>query len=191
LKNYYHGSFDNNEQEARKIFQFCKEMGIETIVSEPKPEAMPLLDKLTAEYGINLAIHNHPKHPNRPNYLHWNPHEVMKMIKGCNPRVGACADTGHWVRSGIDPVEALKIYEGRIIALHLKDLNEKDLKAHDVPWGTGVTDIKAVLKELKRQNFSGVMSIEYEHNWDNNMSDIKKCIDYFKKTATEMGVLAF
>jgi len=34
-------------------------------------------------------------------------------------------------------------------------------KEHDVPWGTGVSNVQGVLSELKRQNLKGVISAEY------------------------------
>ena len=47
--------------------------------------------------------------------------------------------------------------------MHLKDMNEfNNLEAHTVPFGSGVLDAEALLGELKRQNFSGVLTIEYE-----------------------------
>ena len=107
----------NNEQKAREVFEFAKDMGIQTVVSEPPLEAIPMLDKLCQEYKINLAIHNHPK-PSR----YWNPDTVLKACQGRSKYVGACADTGHWVRSGLDPVECLKKLDGRIKSLHFKEL---------------------------------------------------------------------
>src|SRR5690606_14641597 len=99
------------------------------------------------------AIHNHPK----PSH-YWNPDQVLAAISGASPRVGACADIGHWVRSGLDPIECLKKLEGHIIEFHMKDLNEKGVEeAHDVPWGTGVSNIAGVMKEMKRQGFKGVV----------------------------------
>ena len=53
-------------------------------------------------------------------------------------------------------------------------------------WGTGILDVKGMLKELKSQNFKGVFSIEYEYNWENSVPDIKECIQYFNKTANEI-----
>jgi sugar phosphate isomerase/epimerase len=32
--------------------------------------------------------------------------------------VGATADTGHWLRSGLDPVACLKILQGHITSAH-------------------------------------------------------------------------
>ncbi len=172
----------NNEAQCRKVFDFAKDMGIETIVSEPPEEAFDLLDRLCQEYKISVAIHNHatPTH-------YWNPDTVLKVCHGRSKWLGACPDTGHWVRSGINPVEALKKLQGRIISLHLKDMNEfGSLDAHCVPWGTGKADIKAILAELDRQNFKGVFSIEYEYNWENSLPDIRQCVAYFNKVASEL-----
>ena len=85
------------------------------------------------------------------------------------------------MRSGIKPVEALKVLRGRIISAHLKDLNEFGVRnAHDVPFGQGKADMKAVLDELKAQGFQGNLSIEYEHNWDNSLPEVTQCVDYIK-----------
>ena len=161
-----------------KLFEFAKAMGIQTIVSEPAPEQMPLVDKLANKYKINVAIHNHPQ-PSR----YWNPDAVLAAIKGCGKRVGACADTGHWVRSGLCPLESLKKLQGHIISLHFKDLAEKSPKTHDVPWGSGISNPAAMLAELKRQGFKGVFSIEYEHTTPHLMCDVQKCACYFNHAA--------
>jgi sugar phosphate isomerase/epimerase len=158
-------------------------MGIETIVSEPPEDAFDLVEKLCDEYKINVAIHNHPN----PSH-YWNPDTVLKVCNGRSKRIGACADTGHWMRSGINPVEAVKKLKGRIISVHFKDLNEfGNLTAHDVVWGTGKANTGAILAELAQQNFKGVFSIEYEYNWLNSMPEIAGCISYFERTASELG----
>ena len=167
---------------ARKLFEWAKAMGIETICSEPPPSALPTIDKLCQEYGINVALHNHPK-PSK----YWNPDTVLSAIKGLSKHMGACADTGHWMRSDIDPVEALRKLEGRIVSFHFKDLNKYGRKgAHDVPWGTGKGDVRAMLAEVHRQGFKGVFSIEYEHNWDKSLPEMAKCVEYFESLAVEL-----
>lgn len=175
----------------RQLFEFAQSMGIETIVSEPPPADMALVDKLCEEFKIAVAIHNHPS-PSP----YWNPEAVLKAVEGCGKRIGACADTGHWVRSGLDPLECLKKLQGRVISLHLKDLNtrvpagiesfqafKKDKKRaplpHDVPWGTGACNVFGCLAELKRQNFRGMFAVEYEQNWDNSMPEIEESADAF------------
>lgn len=170
-----------DEAEARKSFEFAKKMGIKTITAEPPQDAMKMVDKLANEYEINVAIHNHPK----PSH-YWSPETVLEAIKGCGKRVGACADTGHWTRSGLDPLECLKKLDGHVLACHFKDLNEKSPKAHDVVWGQGVNQAKALLEELRRQKFAGPLMIEYEHNWGKAMPELKECIRFFRKTMQEM-----
>ena len=127
-------------------------------------------------------VNNHPA----PS-TYADPKTALKLIKNCSKRIGVCADTGHWVRSNLKSVECLKQYAGRIIQLHFKDVPEARKKAHDVPWGTGIGDIKGQLVELDRQGFSGIFSIEYESHPDNPTADVQKCIEYFKSVVKELG----
>jgi sugar phosphate isomerase/epimerase len=188
----------NDEAKSRHVFEFAKKAGIDTLVAEPPDDAMDLVEKLCKEYNIKVAIHDHP----RPSH-YWNPDTVLANIKGRSPLLGACADTGHWLRSGLDPVECLKKLEGRVICLHFKDLvpedaqgagdnsvakKHKEAKAmHDVPWGTGVGNVKAQMAELKRQHFHGAFCIEYEYHWDNSLPEVAECVKWFNKTASEMA----
>jgi sugar phosphate isomerase/epimerase len=167
---------------GKKTFDFAKDMGIETIVSEPGEGDFPKLDELCTEYEINIAIHDHPK----PSH-YWNPDTVLKVTKGLSKRIGACCDTGHWPRSGLNAVECLKKLEGRIISFHLKDVNKTGNDAHDVPWGTGINNVKGMLEEIHRQGVKAVFSIEYEYNWDHSIPEIALCVAYFNKVATEIG----
>ncbi len=188
------------EAESRKVFEFARKMGIDTLVAEPEPAALDLVEKLCKEYNMKVAIHNHPK----PSH-YWNPDTVLEAVKGRTPLMGACADTGHWLRSGLDPVECLKKLEGRVICLHFKDLVPEEPKAqgeaaakkkkkkseskamHDVPWGTGVGNVKAQMAELKRQGFRGVFGVEYEYNWDNSVPEIAKCVEFFNATCADLA----
>ncbi|MBI4326195.1 MAG: sugar phosphate isomerase/epimerase [Chloroflexi bacterium] len=176
--NYGVVGLPNDEQECRKVFGFAKKLGLRAVTSEPSAAAMDLIEKLVKEYDIAMAVHNHPKRANDPNYKFWDPNYVLSLVKDRDPRLGSCADTGHFVRSGLKPVEALKTLKGRIISSHLKDLHQFSPGGHDVPFGTGVSDIPAVLDELKQQGFEGNISIEYEYNWDNSVPDIAQCIGF-------------
>ena len=143
---------------------------------------MDTVEKLCKEYNVRVAIHDQPK----PSH-YWNPQNVLDAIKGRSPLLGACADTGHWVRSGLDPVECLKTLQGHVFCLHFKDLNEKSRTAHDVPWGTGVSHAKAMMTELKRQGFHGAFCVEYEYHWDNSSPEIAECAKFFDQTCAELA----
>jgi sugar phosphate isomerase/epimerase len=183
MTNYY-AQVDTDEAAARKTFEFAREMGTETIIAEPPAEAFDMIEGLCDEFAINLAVHNHPRSPQSK---YWRPENVLEVCQGRSTRIGACCDTGHWVRSGMKPVDCLKKMEGRIISLHLKDVGQWGKpEARDVPLGTGVADYANVLRELHRQNFQGVMAIEYEHQSPQLMDEVAACIDFVEKTAATL-----
>jgi sugar phosphate isomerase/epimerase len=163
-----------DEKEWNEVFAFAKAMGIQVITAEPKREHWDIVSKLCDKYQIKVAIHDHPK----PSH-YWHPDSVLVAIKGRSPLMGSCADIGHWVRSGLDPVECLKMLKGHVLHSHFKDLNEKSPDAHDVIWGTGVSNVTGVLAELKKQNFKGMFSVEYEYHWDNSVPEVKESVKFW------------
>jgi len=183
LLSCYMAELPNDEAVARKKFEFAKDMGVEYFVSEPAPAAMDLIEKLCDEYGVSLAIHNHPK----PSSVYWNPEKIVEVTRGRSKRLGACCDTGHWVRSGLKPVDCLKLLEGRIVGFHLKDVDQfGKVDAVEVPWGTGKSDIAAILKEIRRQRIEPAFAIEYERQGD-TLPALRQCIAFYEKTAVELG----
>lgn len=180
-----------DEAASRKIFEAAKKLGIDVLVAEPEVHdkmeelgpVMDVVEKLAKEYSIKVAIHNHPG----PKNFYWNPDTILIAVKGRSPLLGACADVGHWVRSGLDPVASLKKLEGRVITLHFKDLNEAGPKAHDVPWGTGISNAKGMLAELKRQHFKGAICVEYEYHWEDSAPEIAASAKWFNATCAELA----
>jgi sugar phosphate isomerase/epimerase len=168
-----------NEESMRKVFDFARKMGIRTVVTEPEDGDFPILEKLVKEYDINIAIHNHPE-PSK----YAKPETVLARVKGLDERIGACADTGHWMRGGIRPVEALRLLSGRIIDVHLKDRSDfgTGQKADDVSFGQGKGDIRDILAELTLQNYAGTLTIEYENEAEALTPEpaISKGLEYLK-----------
>ncbi len=68
---------------------------------------------------------------------------------------GACADIGHWQTSGLDVIESLRLLKGRVLSLHMKDRAALGPGQHDCIFGTGKSNIGAVLAELKAQAGQG------------------------------------
>jgi len=177
--NYGVVGIPKNEDEARKIFEFAKTMGLRAVTTE-SVDAIDMIEKMVKEYDIKVGFHDHPRQPNNPSYRMWDPKYVLSVVKDRDKRIGSCADVGHWVRSNLKPVDCLKILKGRIISSHLKDLNEFGPGAHDLPYGTGVSDIPAILTELKRQKFDGNISIEYEYDWETSVPEVAQCIGFVR-----------
>ena len=167
-----------DENEARKLFKWAKDLGI-GILNTESTDAIDTIEKMVREFDVKVGFHNHPR-TNDPNYKVWEPAYVLSLVKNRDPRIGACADTGHWVRSGIKPVDALRTLKGRIVSSHLKDLHEFARSGHDVPYGQGVSDVPAILTELLAQGFAGTLSVEYEHNWDASLPDVAQCIGFIR-----------
>ncbi|MFL5338986.1 MAG: sugar phosphate isomerase/epimerase family protein [Gemmataceae bacterium] len=170
------------EEDARKLFDWAKKVGITTIISEPDPNALPMIDKLAGEYGIRVGIHDHPK-PSR----YWDPDYVHELTRNLT-NVGFTADVGHWKRSGLDPVTVLKKYGEKVFTLHFKDLvpDPTGKGMHDVVWGTGDSGAAAMLAVLKEKGFKGPIAIEFEYKWD--VPTLQKCVNFFNAEANKLAV---
>ncbi len=161
-------------EEWKLAFDLAKEFGLSYITTEPQKKFWNLCDSLAGAYGIEIAIHDHPK----PN-AYWSPDSVLAAIQG-HPNIGSCADVGHWARNGLDPVDCLKKLEGHVYGVHLKDITKfNDTKAPDTIVSKGVINFPAIFQELKRQNFKGMFSIEHESNWYHSLPDVIETVQYY------------
>ena len=177
------GVWTSSREEWEKVFSFAKNMEMEFISAEPSREDWDVVENLAGKYGIKLAAHNHP---NENSY--WKPEILLDYIGNRGTLLGSSADVGHFKRMGIDPVPALQQLQGRLIAMHFKDIapQGEGKQLEDVVWGTGILNVKGILEELKQQDFKGYFTIEYEANWENNLPEIKQSIDYFNQTTEEI-----
>jgi sugar phosphate isomerase/epimerase len=182
---YYAQDIPKDEAACRRLFEFSRKLGVETLMCEPKPEQLDLLDKLANEYGINIAIHNHG-----PNIspVWWNPENILKACEGRSKRIGAAPDLGYWLRHGIDPVEAVRLLKDRILTVQMHDLHEAGENGHDVPWGTGIGKSREFFQELHRLGVKPTMiGLEYSHDWMESMPEAAKCIEFFNTTTLELA----
>lgn len=171
------------EDAARKLFEWAKEMGMEVLVAEPPLNAYDMVAKLCDEYGVCVGVHNHPR-PSR----YWRPETLLKAAQGRTKRIGACCDIGHWARSGIQPVEALRKLQGRIISFHLKDIAKfGDAKSPCVPFGKGEGDIAGVVKEVRRQGIKPPLMIEHEVRSPKLREEVAGCVAYFDRLVGQEG----
>jgi len=158
----------------RKVFEFAKAAGIRTLGADPAPEAFASLDELVKEFDIRIAIHNHgPKH--RYNKVL----DVLRAIEKHDERIGACADLGHFIRSGENPVEVIRLLKGRLYGIHLKDFQDQQENTKGVILGKGHLDVPAVFAALEQVQFpaDGALSLEYEENPKDPLADIRECFE--------------
>jgi inosose dehydratase len=157
----------------RSIFEFAKKAGIRTITADPDPDSFDSLDELVKEFDIRIAIHNHG-----PTHRYNKAIDVLKAIEKRDTRIGACADLGHFIRSGEQPVEVIRLLKGRLYGVHLKDFSAMEDKAKGVILGKGHLDCLSVFQALASVGFpeDGALSLEYEENKDNPLADIRECV---------------
>lgn len=178
----YYAPLEADTSAFRKVFDFAKEMGAETLVAEPPTEVFETLDGLCQEYKIDLAIHNHSE---AAGSKYWKPENVLKVCEGRSKAIGGCPDTGHYVRTGLDPSECLKKLDGRIVMVHLKDVAEMgNTDARDVPLGEGKANYAKVLETLYAMKFRGLATIEYEHLSPQLVEDVAKCVKFVEDFAS-------
>ncbi len=168
-----------NAAEVHKIMEFAKTMGLYGVCTE-STELVAEWEKAVKEFDIKVAFHEHGGSMSKPKYKVWNPLYILGVVESRDPRVGACADLGHWCTSGLKPIDCLRILNGRIISVHLKDKSEFGEKGVVVPAGKGVVDVTACVAELKKQSFKGHMSIEHENDWKDSVPMIKESVGFTK-----------
>ena len=181
-------NFDANESKARALFDFAKAMGMVAFSANPKKnkQTFDLLDKLVAEYDVAIAIHNHGP---RADYSKIS--DVVQWVKDRHPKIGACVDTGHYLRSDESPVEALERLSDRLYGVHLKDVRtitrgDKREKIFTIV-GQGDLDVLGCLRVLKRLNYQGCLALEYEEHPENPISDIAVSLQAVREAAAKLG----
>lgn len=177
------GVWTAQREEWEHIFSFAKDMGMEFISAEPAREDWDVVEELAKKQNIKVAVHNHPSENS-----YWKPEILLGSIGGRDGLLGACVDVGHYKRMGLDPIPSMQQLDGKIISLHFKDIapQGETQSLEDVVWGQGILNVKGMMEELKRQNFKGYFTIEYEADWENNLPRITQSIEYFNQVAEEI-----
>ena len=179
-----HG-FGKDHEKNRSLFEFAKQAGVKVITADPTSDAFDSLDQLVAEFGIRIAIHNHG-----PGARYDKVETVLKAVEGRHKWIGACVDTGHYIRSGEDPVKVAKQLGARVFGAHLKD--ERDFgkkESNNVVLGKGHLDVVGFFQALKDISFpaDGSLCLEYEANPQNPVDDMKACLDAAKAAIAKLA----
>jgi sugar phosphate isomerase/epimerase len=174
----------DEEPDIREKFEYCKRAGISVIVAgDPTPETLPHLQKFVKEYNIRIAIHNHG-----PEDKLWpSPLDILKSLKGTDPRIGCCIDVGHTVRAGTDVVKAIHEVGPRLYNVHMKDLADFQSKESQVAVGEGMMPVRQIFDALIAIKYDGFVDLEYEINADNPMPGVSESFAYMRGVLAGMG----
>src|SRR6267154_2068165 len=174
----------DEDADIRAKFEYCKRAAIPVIVAgNPAPETLPRIEKFVKEYDIRFAIHNHG-----PEDKLWHsPLDVLKAVKGMDPRMGCCIDVGHTVRAGTDVVQAIHEVGARLFNVHMKDLANFDKKDSQVAVGEGMMPVKKIFEALGAIKYRGFVDLEYEIHADDPMPGVIASFAYMRGVMAGMG----
>jgi sugar phosphate isomerase/epimerase len=167
-----HGVAD--EAAAQRLFAFARAARIPLLTIMPDDEALDALDRLCAEHPeVRLGIHNHG-----PYFRYDKIADVEASLAGRHPGFGACVDTGHFIRSGEDPAEALRRLGARVHGVHLKDFAGEGFFAEGKILGQGRLDLDACFRALRAIGFGPdrALSLEYEEHPEDPIPDVEACL---------------
>jgi len=174
----------DEDADIRSKFEYCKRAGIAVIVAgDPAPETLPRIEKFVKEFDIRIAIHNHG-----PEDRLWHsPLDVLKAVKGMDPRIGCCIDVGHAARAGADVVQAIHEAGPRLFNLHMKDLTNFQSKESQVAVGEGIMPVRAMFEALIAMKYEGFVDLEYEVHPDDPMPGVISSFAYMRGVLAGLG----
>ena len=174
----------DEDADIRAKFEYCKRAGISVIVAgDPAPETLPRIEKFVKEYDIRIAIHNHG-----PEDKLWpSPLDVLKVVKGMDPRIGCCIDVGHTLRTGTDVVQAIHETGPRLFNVHMKDLTNSESKESQVAVGEGKMPVRRMFEALIATKYQGFVDLEYEVHPDNPMPGVSASFAYMRRVLANLG----
>jgi sugar phosphate isomerase/epimerase len=174
----------DDDNDIRSKFDYVKAAGIPIIVGAPTRQVLPRVEKFVKEYDIKLAIHNHG-----PEDKQWpSPFDVLNAVKSMDHRIGCCIDVGHTMRTGTDPVEAIKKVGPRLFDVHMKDLAESKVKESQVAVGDGVMPVRQIFRALVDMGYKGNVDLEYEIMADDPMPGVTKSFAYMRGVIAGMNL---
>lgn len=175
----------DEDEDIRSKFEYCKRAGIGVIVAgDPAPETLPRIEKFVKEYDIRIAIHNHG-----PEDKLWHsPLDVLKVVKGMDPRIGCCIDVGHTVRAGTDVVQAIQEAGPRLFNVHMKDLTSFQDKESQVAVGDGMMPVRKMFDALIAAKYQGFVDLEYEIHPEDPMPGVIASFAYMRGVLAGMGL---
>jgi inosose dehydratase len=173
----------NDDVKANRAkFEFANAMGIEVLSVDFDPKSILSLDRLCEEFpNVKLGIHNHG-----PTSRYKIPEDVIACVKDHHKNIGATADLGHYIRAKADPLEAIEKLKDRLYGIHFKDFSFEGGKEKERIPGDGNLKVKETLALLKKVDFKGCISLEYESNPQNPVPDMKVALERVQAALKEI-----
>lgn len=165
-----------DKAEVDRAFDYAKKVNVTLIIGVPEYELLPYTEEKVKATGIRIAIHNHGPEDKR----YPGPKDVFDRIKNMDPKMGLCLDIGHATRAGADPAKAVIDYRQRMFDLHIKDVSKAEKDGKAIELGRGVINFPALVKALRKINYNGKCSIEFEKDMKDSLPGIAESVGFFR-----------
>jgi inosose dehydratase len=175
----YYTATIKDDADLENGVRFAKILGVRNITGDATGPILNRIDERLTRERLSFGIHNH--YFKGEKFAYESPEDVLNALRGLSPTVGATADVGHFASCGYDPVDAIRKLASRLKLVHLKDIQARDGEVN-VLLGTGIARISDVMQELHRQNFGGLVAVEYEKEGDVN-DDMRREMEFARKLA--------
>jgi len=159
----YYSATIKDDQDLENTIRFAKLLGCSNITGDATGDVLKRIDQRLTQERLTFGIHNH-FFPNT-RFAYESPEDVLNALAPLSKTMGATADTGHFASCGYDPADAIRKLAPRLRMVHLKDVRAKGGEVN-VLLGRGVAGIPQVMRQLRRQNFPGLIALEYEKEGD-------------------------
>jgi len=154
----YYSATIVTEQDLENAIRFARLLGASNITGDATGPILGEIDRRLTSEGLTFGLHNHFF---KQHFAYESPEDVLRAIMPLSPTMGATADTGHFASCGYDPAESIRKLAPRLRMVHLKDVQAAGGEVN-VLIGHGIAKIPQVMAELHRQQFQGLVAVEYE-----------------------------
>lgn len=175
----YYTATIKDDQDLENAVRFAKLLGSTNVTGDATGNILNRIDRRFTQEQLTFGIHNH--YFKGEKFAYESPEDVLSALAGLSKTVGATADVGHFASCGHDPVGAVRKLGARLLLVHLKDIQAIDSEVN-VLLGTGISKISVVMQELHRQNFAGLVAVEYEKEGDVN-GDMRQDMEFARRLA--------
>jgi len=177
------GFTSDKPDEMRPMLEFTASLECDYISIDVGPDdasAKEMLVSLAQELRLLLAIHNHG-----PGHRYDAAESVLASCDSYDEVLGACVDTGHFLRVNQTAEHAIQVLGRRVHAVHLKDFIDAETEV--VP-GTGNLSYAAALTALDRfTNLHTPLVIEYEADPEDPTPGMRQTVGVLKQALEARG----
>ena len=174
----YYTATIRNAQQIEQAVRNAKLLGATNVSGDAIGSILREIDTRFTRERLTFGIHNHWF---AHKFAYESVEDVLSGLAGLSKTVGATLDVGQMAACGHDPVDALQRLAPYLKVVHLKDVASAGAE-HNVLLGRGIANIPAVMRELKKIRFGGLVAIEYEKEGDVN-GDMREEVAYARRLA--------